>query len=294
MTDPEDPTTLPNRTAMKRVPATLQGVQEQFRHPFARPHDVRRPYSLVRGNEDEPFRLMPAGHFHDDTTADDVVEHRLPGILFEHGNMFVRRSMKNDLGTVRLKDRCHQCFILDPAQYRPASIAAELIVKLHLDVKQVCLVGIHENQHPRSEANDLPAQLGPDRSSATADQDDFTVEIPPDFPHVELNGRAPQEIFIIDIPQGLDADPPIDDLSYSRQGLVGDPTGLADIDDPAYLIPRGGWDGNQDLFDLFVFDDPGKLIQRTQNRYAVDRAPVFFRIVVDETDDADRGDGRFR
>ena len=94
--------------------------------------------------------------------------------------------------------------------------------------------------------------------------------------------------------QGLDADPAIDDLADSRQGLVGDLTDLADIDDPAYLISRGGGDGDQDLLDLFVFDNPGKLLQRTQDRYAVDRAPVFFRIVVDETDDADRGDGRFR
>ena len=78
----------------------------------------------------------------------------------------------------------------------------ELVAKLHLDVKQVCLAGIHQNQDPRSEANDLPAQLGPDRSSATGDQDDFTVEIAPDFLHVELHGRASQEIFIIDVPAG--------------------------------------------------------------------------------------------
>ena len=105
MTDPEDPTTLPNRTAMKRVPPSCKVVQEQFRHPFACPHDVRRSDGLVRGNKDESFRLMPAGHFHDDATADDVVEHRLPGIFFQHGHMLVSRRMKNDLGTVRLKNR---------------------------------------------------------------------------------------------------------------------------------------------------------------------------------------------
>ena len=236
-------------------------MQEQFRHPFACSHDVRRSDGLVRRNEDEPFRPMLPGRLHDDATADDIVKHRLPGILFEHGHMFVSRRMKNHLGTVFFKNGRHELFILDAAQYRPASIAVRFVVKLHLDMKKVCLVRIHQNQGLRLETNNLPAQLSPDRPPATGDQDGFTVEIAPDFPHVELHGGASQEILIIDVPQGLDADPTVNDFANSRQGLVGDLASLAGSDDTAYLIARGGRNSDQHLLDIMVFHYPGNFMQ---------------------------------
>jgi hypothetical protein len=94
-----------------------------------------------------------------------------------------------------------------------------------------------------------------------------------DFRNVQIDGFAPQQVAVVDIPQGLDGDLAVDELGNAGQGLVRNAGLFADFDDAPHLIPRGRRHRQQKLLDSVGLHQLGQIVNFSQNGHAVDGTP---------------------
>ena len=227
---------------------------------------------------------MLAGHFDDDGAALDVVQNGLPRVFFQHGDVLVGCRMENHLGLIGCADPIHQRNILNVAQNGPAAVEIEFVPKLHLDFKEVFLACVKQDQILRLKGDDLAAEFGADGTAAPRNQDRPSLEIMADALLVQLNGRPAQQVLVADVSELFDADPAIDDFAHAGQGLVFDAAILADLQNSPHRVSACRRDGDQRLPDLPFAREIGQMVDFSDDGNAVYGPPLFFGIVIDETD----------
>ena len=136
---PEEPRTLPKRTATKRVSRVEEGQVRGsgFRairsddpdtlNPepsfsdctynsatrLRRPHHARRIHRFVRADHHKRLRFELKRRVGDDLRAEDVVLDRFAGIVLHHRHVLVGGAMEDDLGVMGVEDLCDAAGVAD-------------------------------------------------------------------------------------------------------------------------------------------------------------------------------------
>ena len=116
ITEPDEPSTLPKRTATKRVGdigAVAVGLDDPLAERLRLPHDRLRVRRLVGRDEHEPLRAELDGDVCERSRAERVVADRLDRVGLHHRDVLVRRRMEDDARPVLVEDLAHLDAVLD-------------------------------------------------------------------------------------------------------------------------------------------------------------------------------------
>jgi len=197
--EPEDPTTLPNRTAIKRV-FEADCDWRDLHGAFTGPHDIGGTYGLVGGNENTTFNAIFFSNIHDDVTAYHIVKDRLPRIHLNQGNMLAGSGMENNLGPVMIKNAINQAAILHTPHRREYVGKLSLRAEFHFNAIEVEFRALDQDQSSRLKEDDLAAQFGADRAACPGHGNRLTCQIMTNPLHVQLHRRTAEQILKIDRP----------------------------------------------------------------------------------------------
>ncbi len=101
---------------------------------------------------------------------------------------------------------------------------------------------------------------------------------------IEHDRRAAQQILIIDIAQFFETDTSVDNTSGGGNPFKGQTAGFARLNDPPHIHAVHLCDGNQNQFGLVFFDRGRQAVEASIDGYAVQRAVLFFWIVIQIAD----------
>ena len=122
--------------AQRRPPPRLVEVErlaEALGEALGGAHDARRVDRFVgRDHHDEPSSKRPRG-LGDVSAADDIGQHPLDRVGFDHRQVLQRRRMKDDLGFFRRDDLVDLGAVAHIAQQRNRVQAREPLAQFHLD-----------------------------------------------------------------------------------------------------------------------------------------------------------------
>ena len=275
----------PPGRAEAAVPAVAGiGQHQQFGQPFRGPHDVGRPHRLVGGDQDEALDPVADDRLDQQLAGEDIVVHRLPGVVLDQGHMLVGGGMEDDLRPVAAEDHVEQAHVLDLAEHRHGIGDLVFMEQFHLDGVEVFLAAVEQDQPGRGEADDLAAQFGADRAAGPGDEDRLAPQGVADSGLVEGHLLPAEQILVRDIADRRHRHPAVYQLAEAGQHLVRQAGLLAQGDDPLHLGPGEGDDGDQQFVGPRLGGEFRQVVDPAEHRDAVDPQPGLGRIVIDEAD----------
>src|SRR3954468_14301890 len=169
-TEPDEPSTLPNRTVAKHVcvkrcaaaptahPPPLDGFPGD---PLRPPHPRRRLAGLVGRDEHDPRDARLARHARHQARRERVVAHRLDRVELHQRDVLVRRRVEDDRRSVLGEDLAHPLALLAVSEHRGehGRMDVAVVLELALDAEEVLLGVVDQDEPPRCDARDLAAQL---------------------------------------------------------------------------------------------------------------------------------------
>src|ERR1019366_4564220 len=158
--------------------------------------------------------------------------------------------------------------VLNVANLRNEPDAGRPLPHLLVEVENRVLRDVERDDRTGMKPGDLAAELGPDRPPGTRHEDGLATQFGPDLVFVQTNWPPAEQVFHIDIAHLSRHPPPFDQLAqtgYQTRMHTGLP---APIEYRRHLPSGGRGHGDQNLFDLMVFQQPPEVRARTQNRRA--------------------------
>ena len=127
ISEPEEPSTLPKRTVMKRggaaaAPIKVERLAVELGQPLGRAHDAGRVDRLVGRHLHHRERAVAAGGVGDVAGADDVGEHALARVELDHRHVLERGGMEDELRPMPGEHLHHAVALADVAQVRHAAV----------------------------------------------------------------------------------------------------------------------------------------------------------------------------
>ena len=288
ITLPDEPSTLPNRTATKRV-------ETSSREPYA--WTIHSPIAF-----DWPSRFFGCAalsvetstkRFVSNSTAtsasvlvgEDVVAHRLERVRLEQRHVLVRGSVEDDVRTELLEDLADLGAVADVREHGQRGREAALADELALDLEQRRLGVVDEDDPPRADARDLTAELGADRPARARDEHGLAREVAGDLVEIDLDRLAAEDVLDLHGTQ-LAGEVHVagDELVQARQRLDRHALLLGDVDDSLAQLSRGGRHRDQHLVGLAVSQHAAQLRGRPEHADAVDPEVLLARVVVEQAD----------
>ena len=133
------PSTLPNRTAIKRVPLSLQPLHDQLGHALGHAHDVGWVDRLVGGDQNEIIDPVLPGQQGNVIGAENIIGDGLEAIPLHHGNMLIGCGMEHRLRPIGRKHFPQQSHILDVANHRNVVQLRKLARKFMSQLEKIIL-----------------------------------------------------------------------------------------------------------------------------------------------------------
>ena len=180
-------------------------------HPFRRPHDGRGVHRLVGGDVHEGLHTSGEREVHEVFRAEDVVQHRLLGILLHEGDVLVRRGVEHYLRLEVVEDPAHALSV-PHVRHDHGEGGEGPGSELLLYLEEAVLPPPQEHHMPREEGQDLPDDLAADGPPCPGDEDSLVADVPRYFVQVELDGVAVQQILDLHVADAGDGDLAGDDL----------------------------------------------------------------------------------
>ncbi len=193
--------------------------------------------------------------------------------------------MEDDRRPVALEDLPHARGTLDVREHWDRRGEVAVVQELPLDLEERRLAMVDEDQPPRGDTGDLPAELRADRPAGSGDEDDLVGQIRRDGAEVDLDGLAAQDVLHLNR-ANLRGEVEIagDQLVQSGQRLDRDAHLACDLDDPLALFAGRRRKGDQELVRLVVPQDVRQIGRRPEHPHALEAHVLLARIVVDEAD----------
>ena len=138
-----------------------------------------------------------------------------------------------------------------------------------------------QNQHRRTAAYDLPAQLGADRSARAGHHDDLFLDAALEQRGPGFDGIAAEQVSDVHFAQFFHLNASAGEVGETRQGAYGDCISREHVDDLVAPFARCGGYGQQDLLGICFLDQPRQPL-RPIDRQTRHAAVGQFRVVVDE------------
>ena len=147
-TEPDEPSTLPNRTVEKRV--SRESVLRRFDRPLGerlrRAHHGLGRDRLVGRHEHEALRARLARRGRDDPRGHGVVAHRLDRVLLHQRHVLVGRGVEHDARAVLLEDLAHAHRVAAVGEHGRRAREVALLLELAPDLEERVLRVLHEDQ----------------------------------------------------------------------------------------------------------------------------------------------------
>ncbi|OPZ95198.1 MAG: hypothetical protein BWY71_02318 [Planctomycetes bacterium ADurb.Bin412] len=170
---------------------SLQRLHDKFSNPFAGPHYIGRTYGFIRGNKDKSFHTVTKRCFHYHPAAQDIIEHRLPGIFFQHRHMLICGGMKYHLRFIFFKNIIQEMLILHVTENRRIVLEIFFILQLCLYFKQIFFARIQHDNKTGLEFDHLTAKLRTNRTTTTGNEHRLPVQIMANHGNIQTNRRPP-------------------------------------------------------------------------------------------------------
>ena len=171
-----------------RILPAVHALDEKLCDAFGGPHDVGGPHGLVRRDEYETLHLHFQRQIDEVARPQDVVQHRLPGVVLLHRHVLVGRGVKDDVGFEALQDPLQGIAVADVREEALRGQRSEPQLEFLLDLEQVELAEVEKPHDLRLETADLPDELGADGAPRPRDQNPLAAEkaadplrVEPDF-----------------------------------------------------------------------------------------------------------------
>ena len=129
---------------------------------------------------------------------------------------------------------------------------------------------------------DLSAELAADGTATTGDEDNFVLDVCGNFVNVVLDLISSEKVFYLDFSQLGDGDFAVYQLINGRKDLDLSVRLLADANDVSSVFGGGTGECNEDLIDVVLLNEFWDVFPATFDADAVDDAPLFVGVVIDE------------
>ena len=201
ITEPDEPRTLPNRTATNRVstPSRLPHASTiHSREGLRLPHHCLRVRGLVGRDEHEPLRAVLDRGVREDACRERVVADGLERVRLHHRDVLVGRRMEDDARAVLVEHLPQLRRVLHVADHRGRGEEAAVADELPLDLEQRGLGVVEEHELRRCDPGDLAAELRSDRAARARDEHHLACQVARDRSEVDLDRLAPENVLDLD------------------------------------------------------------------------------------------------
>ena len=120
---------------------------------------------MLAGAHDESVAVVRDCAVCDCHCAFDVVSDGLPGVVFEHGDVFVSGGVEDDFRGALVKDFVHPGFVADVCQARDDFGVSGLVAKLAFDLVEEEFAAFEEDELSGFKSEYLPADFASDGAS---------------------------------------------------------------------------------------------------------------------------------
>ena len=151
ITEPDEPSTLPNRTATKRVATSSRSAYDSISHSqtaFDWPIMFRGFAALsveIRTKRSTSASIAASTRLR---VAEDVVRHRLHRVRLEHRDVLVRGGVEDDLRDGGARRRAHPRAVAAIGEHRAHRRVLALVDELALDLEERRLALVDEHEPP--------------------------------------------------------------------------------------------------------------------------------------------------
>ena len=237
----------------------------------------------LRDCHEETLAAPTCGSLGDEPCPGDVVAHRGPDLILEHGNLFVGGGMEEDLRALGREDRIQPPGIRNVHEMPGETQLRKAFEQFHLDAVEVVLAVVDQDEARRAGSRELAHQLGADRATGPGHQDDASEEPAADALPIQTDRIATEQILDRDRPQLADTDLRGHEVAQLRDGAERSAGPLAELDQTTHLLGCLARGRQQQQIDLLAGDDLRDRLGRSEHGDTMDLAALPTRLVVDET-----------
>ena len=195
---PEEPSTLPKRTALKRVSGKRASAASRANSASAldAPITVAGRDRLVGRDQHEALHARLAGDVRYDLRADRVVAHRLDRVGLHQADVLVRGRVEDDRRAVLGEHLAHALLLLAVGEHRGEHRRRHvaLVLELALDREEVVLGVIEQHDPVGLDARDLAAQLRADRAAGAGHEHRLARQVGADALELHVHGLAAEHV----------------------------------------------------------------------------------------------------
>src|SRR6478672_681772 len=152
ITEPDEPSTLPKRTATNRV-------------------------STSGCNENDSIDAELDGDLRDRARRKHVVRHRLQRVRLEHADVLVRGRVEQNLRPVALEHLAHLGAVAAVCEHGDRGGEVSLVDELTLDLEERRLALVDQHDPRRTEPRQLAAELRADRAAGAGDEHGLVLHV---------------------------------------------------------------------------------------------------------------------
>ena len=266
---------------------------------LGRPHHVGGVYRLVGTDHHELAHVVVQRERRHVERADDVILDGLHGVCLHERHVLVRGGMEHHLGLVLLENLVHAEVVAHARDKRhQVQLAAIFHHEFLLDFVGVVLVDVDDYHLLGAVFCNLAHEFAAYASATASDHAHLALDKVADVPVVELDGRAAQKVFHLDVSNlaykirrtvaNLRG---IDKRADKRQHLHREPSLAAKVQDNLAVLGRAARDGKDNLLYALELGDFRDVARTARNQDSVKRLAYLVAVVVDKADGIDVDDG---
>ena len=259
-------------------------LDDHLTDPLRGTHHVRRVHGLIGGDQDEALHTGFSRGTGGLQGAHDVVLDRFVRAYLHERYVLMCSRMEDHVRLVLLHHTADTVGVPAGADEGHEVQLRVLHEELLLDAVSIVLVNVEDDELLRLVACDLTAELRADRSATAGDEDGLPLDHTEDFFVVDLDRFTTEEVEDVDVTELADADFSIDELVDARDGLQLTATLLTDVEDLRALFGGRSRDRIDDFGNLVLLYGVEDVVSCTDDRDAVEDAPLLVRVVVDQAD----------
>ena len=190
----------------------------------------------------------------------------------------------NDGGTELVHNTVDPVFVPDGADEHMGLKLRIIGAQLLLDGVSVVFVNVEDHQFFRLEAGKLAAKLTADASTAAGDHDSLIFDQVRQATHIDSDNIPLQQIFNIDLPDGLDAHITVGQLVDAGHLLELAASAAADLPNLFLGLSGQGGDGQDDLRDAVFIHGGFDHVTAAHDPHAHQLTALFAGVIVDDAD----------
>ncbi|MNZ53187.1 hypothetical protein D3C78_710580 [compost metagenome] len=228
-----------------------QRLQDQLGHALGAAHHVGRAHRLVGGNQHEVAHPGAQRGLRGMQGAHGVVQHALGDVVLDHRHMLVGGGVIDGVDPPGTHHIQHPRGVAHRAEDRHQAqlelLLADALLQLDLDAVQVEFRMLEEDQRGRLARQDLPAQLGTDRTTGAGHHHHLAADAALEQLALRFHRVAAEQVGDIHLLQVGDLDPAVGQIHEARHRAHMHRQRLEHLENLAAAGARGGRNRQENL-----------------------------------------------